>query len=236
MEKDKQKKRRPIRRQVQRMVLLLCVAALVLTGILWAGCLLTLRDTVQRDSQDLGGNAAAIGSDALIPAVKADIDAFVGTSPQFDDITMLSLEFKKKMRLSNPDELTVAAVTENISRVTAFVEERLEAMGCPVKVRALISVAVDELFGNIAHYAYDTVTGSATVRVGMEEAPAAACVTFMDHGKPYDPLAKPDPDISLSAEERPIGGLGIFMVKKTMDAVTYEYKDGQNIVTIKKNC
>ena len=109
--------------------------------------------------------------------MKADIDAFVGTSPQFDDIIMLSLEFKKKMRLSNPEELTVAAVTENIARVTAFVEERLEALGCPVKTRALISVAVDELFGNIAHYAYDAVTGSATVRVGMEETPAAAWVT-----------------------------------------------------------
>ncbi len=190
---------------------------------------------IRRLGEVLNRNAGAAPA-ALIPAVKADIDAFVGSSPQFDDITMLSLEFKKKMRLSNPDELTVAAVAENISRVTAFVEERLEAMGCPVKTRALINVAVDELFGNIAHYAYDTVTGSATVRVRMEEAPAAACVTFMDHGKPYDPLAKPDPDITLSAEERPIGGLGIFMVKKTMDAVTYKYKDGQNIVTIKKNC
>ncbi len=183
----------------------------------------------------LNRNADA-APDVLIPAVKTDIDAFVGTSPQFDDITMLSLEFRKKMRLSNPDELTVAAVTENIPRVTAFVEERLEALGCPVKVRALMSVAVDELFGNIAHYAYDDVTGSATVRVRMEETLAAACVTFLDRGKPYDPLTKPDPDVTLSAEERPIGGLGIFMVKKTMDAMTYEYKDGQNIVTIKKNC
>ncbi len=183
----------------------------------------------------LNRNAAA-APDALIPAVKADIDAFVGTSPQFDDITMLALEFKKKMQLANPNELTVAAVTENIPRVTAFVEERLDALGCPMKTKMMVSVAVDELFGNIALYAYDDVTGSATVRVSMEESPAAACVTFIDRGKPHDPLAKPDPDVTLSAEERPVGGLGIFMVKKTMDAMTYEYKDGQNIVTIKKNC
>ena len=129
----------------------------------------------------------------------------------------------------------ISAVTENIPRVTAFVEERLEALGCPAKVQTLFSVAVDELFGNIAHYAYDGVTGSATVRVSTEEVPKAACVTFIDSGKPHDPLAKPDPDISLSAEGRPIGGLGIFMVKKTMDAMTYKYKDGQNILTVKKN-
>ena len=187
---------------------------------------------MQRLAAVLNRNADA-APNALIPAVKADIDAFVGSSPQFDDITMLSLEFKKK--LSDPNELTITAATENIPKVTAFVEERLEALGCPIKTRTLFSVAVDELFGNIARYAYDDVTGSATVRVGMEEAPSAACVTFIDHGKPYDPLAKPDPDVTLSAEDRPIGGLGIFMVKKTMDKVTYDYKDGQNVLTIRKN-
>ena len=189
---------------------------------------------MNRLAEVLNRNADA-SPGALISAVKADIDAFVGAAPQFDDITMLSLEFKKRMKLSNPNELTLAAVTENIPRVTAFVEERLEALGCPAKVQTLFSVAVDELFGNIAHYAYDGVTGSATVRVSTEEVPKAACVTFIDSGKPHDPLAKPDPDISLSAEGRPIGGLGIFMVKKTMDAMTYKYKDGQNILTVKKN-
>ena len=93
----------------------------------------------------------------------------------------------------------------------------------------------DELFGNIAHYAYNPDVGDATVRVEVMEDPLAVVITFIDKGVPYDPLAKADPNTSLSAEEREIGGLGIFMVKKTMDDITYEYKDGQNILMIKKH-
>ena len=172
--------------------------------------------------------------EALLAAVKADIDAFVGDAPQFDDITMLCLEFKKMMITPEPGELTVEATVENIPAVTAFVDERLEALDCPPKAQMQIDVAIDELFGNIAHYAYEHGTGPATVRVDVEQQPLAARITFIDHGKPYDPLAKEDPDVTLSAEERQIGGLGIFMVKKTMDDVKYEYRDGQNILTVKK--
>ena len=96
-------------------------------------------------------------------------------------------------------------------------------------------VAIDELFGNIAHYAYSPETGPATVGVEVRENPMAVIITFMDHGIPYDPLEKEDPDVTLSLEERQIGGLGIYMVKKSMDEITYEYKDGQNILKIKKN-
>ena len=98
-----------------------------------------------------------------------------------------------------------------------------------------IDVAIDELFANIANYAYTPDVGPATVRVEVEEDPLTVVITFIDKGIPYDPLAKEDPDITLSAEEREIGGLGIFMVKQTMDEISYEYKDGQNILTIKKN-
>ena len=115
-----------------------------------------------------------------------------------------------------------------------YVDERLEALDCPPKAQMQIDVAIDELFGNIAHYAYEHGTGPATVRVDVEQQPLAVRITFIDHGKPYDPLAKEDPDVTLSAEERQIGGLGIFMVKKTMDDVKYEYRDGQNILTDKK--
>ena len=170
----------------------------------------------------------------LLPAVKADIDDFVGDAPQFDDITMLCLEFKQMMNASDPNELTVQAAVENIPAVTDFVNERLEALDCPVKAQMQIDVAIDELFGNIAQYAYDPATGPATVRVDVEDDPLAVRITFIDQGKPYDPLARADPDVTLSAEERQIGGLGIFMVKKTMDDVKYEYRDGQNILTVKK--
>ena len=132
-------------------------------------------------------------------------------------------------------EMTLPAVVENISQVTDFVNAQLEEIGCPMKAQVQIDIAIDELFGNIAQYAYNPETGPATVRVEVSDAPISVTITFMDHGVPYDPLQKEDPDITLSAEERGSGGLGIFMVKKTMDEITYEYKDGQNILRIRKD-
>ena len=132
-------------------------------------------------------------------------------------------------------ELTIAATVENIEAVTDFVNEQLDAIDCPMKVQMKIDIAIDEIFSNIAHYAYGSDTGDATVRVEITEEPHAAVITFIDNGVPYDPLAKDDPDMTLSIDDREIGGLGIFMVKKSMDEVSYEYRDGQNILTIKKN-
>ena len=132
-------------------------------------------------------------------------------------------------------ELTIEATTGNIETVTDFVNEQLETLDCSMKVQMQVDIAIDELFSNIARYAYNPETGSATVQVEVTEDPLAVVITFIDHGKPYDPLAKEDPDTKLSAEERQIGGLGIYMVKKTMDDVSYEYKDGRNILKIKKN-
>ena len=131
-------------------------------------------------------------------------------------------------------ELTVEAVLENIDTVTDIVDARLEELDCSMKVMEQINVAVDELFSNIARYAYQPETGSATVRVEVTEDPLEVVITFMDHGVPYDPLKREDPDVTLSADERKIGGLGIFLVKKTMDDVKYEYRDGQNILKICK--
>ena len=132
-------------------------------------------------------------------------------------------------------ELTVDATIENVAAVTAFVDEQLEQLNCPMKTQCQVDVAIDELFGNIANYAYNPDIGTATVRVEVTENPLAVVITFIDNGIPYDPLAKGDPDITLSVEERQIGGLGIYMVKKSMDDVSYEYKDGKNILRIKKN-
>ena len=132
-------------------------------------------------------------------------------------------------------ELTIAATVENIEVVTDFVNEQLEALDCPMKAQMQIDIAIDELFGNIAHYAYNPDIGEATVRVEVVEDPVLAVViTFIDNGVPYDPLKKADPDTTLSIDERQIGGLGIYMVKKSMDEITYEYKDGKNILAIKK--
>ena len=131
-------------------------------------------------------------------------------------------------------ELTIAAKIENIEAVTEFVNEQLEAFDCSMKAQMQIDIAIDELFSNIAHYAYNPEIGNATVRVEVIEEPLCVIITFIDSGVPYDPLKNEDPNITLSAEEREIGGLGIYMVKKSMDEITYEYKDGQNILSIKK--
>ena len=131
-------------------------------------------------------------------------------------------------------ELTIAATVENIETVTNFVGEQLEAFACPMKARMQINIAIDELFGNIAHYAYDPEVGDATVRVEVVKDPLSVIITFIDNGIPYDPLSAEDPDTSLSADERSIGGLGIYMVKKSMDEITYRYEGGKNILSIRK--
>lgn len=131
-------------------------------------------------------------------------------------------------------ELTVEATVESIPVITEFVDEQLEQFDCPMKAQAQIDIAIDELFSNIVHYAYNPGTGLATVRVEVVEEPLSVIITFIDQGVPYDPLAKADPDVTLSAEEREIGGLGIYIVKKNMNEITYEYKDGKNILKIRK--
>ena len=132
------------------------------------------------------------------------------------------------------NELEIEAKNENLPEVIAFIEGHLEECGCPPKMQMQISVAAEEIFVNIANYAYAPKSGKAIVRVEVSEEPLAVIITFMDGGKPFDPTGKEDPNVKLSAEERSIGGLGIFMTKKIMDDVKYEYKDGKNILTLRK--
>lgn len=131
-------------------------------------------------------------------------------------------------------EKTLPAVIESIPQVIAWVDEVLEKLDCPMKAQMQIDVAVDEIFANIANYAYPDQEGTATVRLDFEEETRTLSIIFIDQGQPFDPLNKEDPDVSLSAEERVIGGLGIFLVKKTMDDMSYQYKDGCNILSLKK--
>ncbi|SDB05426.1 ATP-binding protein [Eubacterium oxidoreducens] len=131
-------------------------------------------------------------------------------------------------------EITVDANIETVAVVTEFVNQELEEVDCPPKLRMQIDVVIDEIFSNIAQYAYDGKTGKASVCVEFEDGNEVMVLTFKDSGKPYNPLENKEPDVTLSAEERPIGGLGIFMVKKMMDAVQYEYKECKNILQVKK--
>ena len=169
---------------------------------------------------------------ALLGNVREAIEGFVGDADQFDDITMLSLHYSGNA--AEAAELSLEAADENLDRVIAFVDERLEALDCLPHEQMQIDVAVEELFINIAHYAYAPQTGPVTVRVETEKDPKAVSITFIDGGTPYDPLAKADPDITASVEERPIGGLGIYMVKQSMDSVDYRCQNGRNMLTIRK--
>ncbi|MCR4763412.1 MAG: ATP-binding protein [Lachnospiraceae bacterium] len=131
-------------------------------------------------------------------------------------------------------ELRIEATLDNLDQVIGFVDEQLETVGCPMKTEIQLNVAVEEIFVNIAHYAYSPDVGEALIQFEVAENPRAVIVTFTDNGIHFDPLAKPDPDVTLSAEERQIGGLGIYMVKKSMDEVTYFYRDQQNVLKLKK--
>ena len=132
------------------------------------------------------------------------------------------------------EELIVKAKDEYLDTVISFVEGQLESWECSMKVMTQVNVAVEEVFVNISHYAYVPGEGDVTIRLEFDEKERGLTITFIDSGMPFDPLAKPDPDITLSAEERKIGGLGIYMVKKSMDDVYYEYTDGKNILKLTK--
>ena len=170
----------------------------------------------------------------LLPALKADIDAFVGEAPQFDDITMLMFDYKPQEGGARMTSKTFPAKTDALSEVLGFVEETLESYECSMKNQTAICVAIEEVFVNVASYAYGEGSGDVTLDIGFDEANRDVTFRLIDQGVPFDPLKKPDPDITLAIEERQVGGLGIFIVKKTMDTVHYAYEDGKNILTMIK--
>lgn len=131
--------------------------------------------------------------------------------------------------------LTVIASIDNLPAVLEFIDAELEAMGCSQKIQFQIDIAAEEIYVNIAHYAYSPGTGPATIELDFKGEPPLAELRFIDEGKPYNPLANDSPDITLSAEERKIGGLGILLTKKSMDAVEYRFEGNKNILTIRKN-
>ena len=132
------------------------------------------------------------------------------------------------------EELILPAKVENLDEVQAFVGERV-GEDCSPKAQMQLDLAVEEIFVNIANYAYAPGEGKAAVRVQVSEEPRRVDVTFRDRGVPYNPLEKEDPDVTALAAERKLGGLGIFLTKQLMDEVQYEYRDGQNVLTLTKN-
>ena len=137
-------------------------------------------------------------------------------------------------------ELVIDAAVENLGAVLDFIGAELEQNGCPVKLQTQIKIAAEEVFVNIAYYAYKPEpsasgsppeTGGVSVRLAVGE---EVTIEFEDKGVPFNPLEKKDPDINVPASQREIGGLGIFMVKKIMDTVEYRHEDGKNILTIRK--
>lgn len=130
--------------------------------------------------------------------------------------------------------IVVPAETEQMDRINDFIGGELESCGCSAKAQMQVALAVEEIFVNIASYAYHPEKGEAEVSVDAVGDPPTVTIRFLDRGKPFNPLEKPDADVTLPAEERGIGGLGILLVKKNMDDVSYSYEDGKNVLTIRK--
>ena len=187
----------------------------------------------ERLIQFMNQNASAEATEFL-PALKQNIDEFVGEAPQFDDITMLMFDYKPKKGGEQMTNKVFPAKTEALSDVLGFVEETLESLECSMKIQTAVCVAIEEVFVNIAHYAYGEGEGDMTLGIGFDDESRTVTFRMTDKGVPFDPLAKPDPDITLSAEEREIGGLGIFIAKKTMNSIVYAYENGENVLTMKK--
>lgn len=165
----------------------------------------------------------------ILDGISKDVKDFVGDAPQFDDLTMVCLELKE----ASNQKLTVDATNENLQKVMKFVDAFLEENDCNLKTQTQIDLSVEEIFVNIANYAYGENTGKA--EISLDKNGDTVTIEFADSGTPYNPLEKDDPNITLSAEDRQLGGLGVFLVKKNMDSVSYKYENGQNILTMTKD-
>ncbi len=179
-------------------------------------------------------NSAKAGTpEQILGAIKNSVDGFVGSAPQFDDLTMLCLHYIGQNKESDSEsELTIDNELEEIPKAVDFVAEKTDGLPFSFKDKNQIEVAVDEIISNIVHYAYGDGKGKASLKIQADN--EGISITVEDSGVPYNPLEKDDPDVTLSAEERGIGGYGIFIVKKVMDDLTYKYEDGKNILIMRK--
>ena len=187
-------------------------------------------DTMYGSERTLRALNAAKGGTChqLLDALHQDINEFVGEAAQFDDITMLCIEMKPMA--FDMKKTSIVPTLENLPEATEFFENILTGAGASTKIISQTSIVVDEVFSNIVQY-----SGATVATLGCALTDQKLTLRFADNGQPYDPTEKPDPDITLSAEEREIGGLGIFMVKQLMKDISYEYSDGMNILTLSRD-
>lgn len=176
---------------------------------------------------------AELSAKEMLEGIKADIDVFADGAEQFDDMTMLMFDLKKLNPAQISTERIFDAKVEELRNALAFAEELMEKADVPMKVMMKISVAFEEVFVNIAHYAYPDRDGYAKVSVAIAD--HTVTIRFRDNGIPFNPLKQKAPDITLPAEEREIGGLGIYMVIKSMDGIGYEYSNGENVFVMRKH-
>lgn len=132
------------------------------------------------------------------------------------------------------NKLTVPAKIENLQKVMDFLGDQLDSVDYVMKARLQLELSIEEAYVNIVNYAYGSEEGEVIICCNVGESPLKVTMQFIDYGNPYNPLENDDPDISLSAEEKEIGGLGIFLIKRNVDNISYEYRDGKNILTIQK--
>ncbi len=170
-------------------------------------------------------------TEEILDALRKDLRDFSNEAPQFDDITMLLLDYKGTVTMK---EKVFEAKDENMLDMLGFVEQELENYGCSMRMQTAISVALEEVFINVAHYAYPDGNGTAKVSVGIDPTTDEMTCILRDSGIAFNPLTQDDPDITLPVEQREIGGLGILIVKKTMDFVEYSRENGENILTMRK--
>ncbi len=184
-------------------------------------------------------NPAAIrtlDATGLLEHIQSALRQFENGAPHADDVTMLALKYSGAARAAGScRELNIAAKIENLARVLDFINHELESTNCSPREAMQINLAVEEIFTNIANYAYNPEVGEASVRCTISRDPLEITIQFTDAGVPYNPLDRDDPDTTLPAEDRDIGGLGILMVKKSMDQIHYEYKNHRNVLTLQKN-
>ena len=173
---------------------------------------------------------------ALVNSVRHAVSGFVGEAERSDDITMLALEYGVPPEVTA--SLVVPARLDELTTVNEFIHTELDRRLCPKRTQNQLDIAVEELFVNVAHYAYPDATpespGSVRVSYTYSAEPPSVTIDIIDDGVPYDPLAKPDAVTPLEIEDVPIGGLGILMAKRSVDEMRYERVDGSNVVTIVK--
>ncbi len=172
----------------------------------------------------------------IIDAVSIAADNFSMDTDQFDDITMLCLRYNGESGIRFDSSLNIEAETDFQPRVMDFIDEKLESYGVGMKDASRIKIASDELFSNVSKFAYRGMEkGDIKVEIGRSDDHRSVFLRFSDSGAPFDPLKGKTPDTTLSADDREIGGLGIFLTRKLMDDVKYEYRNGMNTVTIRKD-